>query len=54
MSFFSFNTLKCVLTLLLPVPNWAGDYTDLPSDSNTSITVRVNIAFLEPFLKNIQ
>ena len=41
-------------TLSLPVPHWAGDNTDLPSDSKISRTVRVNIAFTERFLKNIQ
>ena len=43
-----------LITLSLPVPHWTGDNTDLPSDSNISRTVRVNIAFTERFLKNIQ
>ena len=42
------------LVLLLPVPRWAGLPTDLPSDSNISKTVRVNIAFSVTFLNNIQ
>ena len=40
--------------LSLPVSRWAGHNTDLPSDSNISKTLRVNIAFAEHFLKNIQ
>ena len=39
------------LTLSLPVPRCAGDNTDLPSDSNISKMVRVNIAFTEAFFK---
>ena len=47
--------MKCkILTLSLPVPRNVGDDTDLTSDSNISKTVRVNIAFTECFLKNIQ
>ena len=33
------------------MPRWAGDNTDLPSDSNISKTVRGNIAFAGTFLK---
>ena len=33
------------------MPRWAGDNTDLPSDSNISKTVRVNIAFAATFFK---
>ena len=29
----------------VPVPRWVGDNTDLPSNSNISKTIRVNIAF---------
>ena len=39
------------LTLSLPVPRWAGDNTGLPSDSNISKTVRVNIAFAATIFK---
>ena len=39
------------LTLSLPVSLSAGDDTDLPSDSNISKTVRVNIAFTRRLLK---
>ena len=42
------------LSLSLPVPRWEGHNSDLPSDSNISKTVRVNITFAEYFLKNIQ
>ena len=42
------------LTFSLLVSHWAGHNTDLPSDSNISKKVRVNIAFAEQFLKNIQ
>ena len=38
-------------TLLLFVPRWAGDNTDLPSNSNISKTVRVNIVFTTKFSK---
>ena len=41
----------------LPVPCWAGDNTDLASNSNISKMVRVNVAFTffkESFLKNIR
>ena len=40
-----------ILTLSLPVTRCAGHNTDLPSNSNISKTVRVNIAFT--FLKSI-
>ena len=43
-----------VLTLLLPEGCCAGDNTDLPSNSNTSKTVEVNIAFTGRFLKKIR
>ena len=33
------------------MPRWVGDNTDLPSDSNISKTVRVNIAFAATFSK---
>ena len=39
------------LTLSLPVPRWADDNIDLPSDSNILKTVRVNIAFAATFFK---
>ena len=39
------------LTLSLPVPRCAGDNTDLPSKSNISKTVRVNITFKRIFDK---
>ena len=39
------------LTLLLPVPRWADDNTDLPSDNNISKTVRVNIALTKDVFK---
>ena len=42
-----------LLTLSLP-DSWAGDNTDLPSDSNILKMVRVNIGLQERFLKNIQ
>ena len=38
------------LTLSLPVPRYAGDKTNLPSDSNISKTVRVNVAYTRTFL----
>ena len=38
------------LTLSLPVPHCAGDKTNLPSDSNISKTVRVNVAYTRTFL----
>ena len=38
-------------TLLLFVPRWEGDNTNLPSDSNISKTVRVNIVFTTKFSK---
>ena len=41
-------------TLSLPVTHCAGHNSDLPSNSNISKTVKVNIAFTEQFLKNIQ
>ena len=41
------------LTLSLLVLRWAGHNTDLPSDSNISKTVRVNIAFDRTFFKKI-
>ena len=34
---------------LLPVPRWVGDSTDLPSSSNITKMVRVNIAFTGTF-----
>ena len=39
------------LMLSLPVPHWAGDNSDPPSDSNISKAVRVNIAFTQTFFK---
>ena len=39
------------LTLSLPVPRWAGANTDIPSNSNISKAVRVNIAFTATFFK---
>ena len=33
------------------MPRWADDSTDLPSDSNISKTVRVNIAFAATFFR---
>ena len=39
------------LTLSLLVPRWAGANTDIPSNSNISKAVRVNIAFTATFLK---
>ena len=36
---------------MLPVPRWAGDITDLPSESNISKTVGVNIEFTETLFK---
>ena len=47
----SYQNGSKVLTLSLPVPRWAGHNTDLPSDSNISKTVRVNIAFAATFFK---
>ena len=41
------------LMLSLLVLCWAGHNTDLPSDSNISKTVRVNIAFDRTFFKKI-
>ena len=38
-------------TLSLPVPRWTGGNSDLPSDSNISKTVRVNIAFSTTYFK---
>ena len=38
------------LTLSLPLPRWAGDNANLPSNSNISKTERVNIALEERFL----
>ena len=42
---------KVILTLLLPVPRWAVDNTDLLSNSNISKTVRANIAFASTLFK---
>ena len=39
------------LTLSFLVPRWAGDNTNLPSKSNISKTIRVNIAFTRTFFK---
>ena len=39
------TSVQMILNLSLPVPRWAGDNTDLPSNSNISKTVTVNIAF---------
>ena len=39
------------LTLPLPALRWAGHNTDLPSDSNISKTVVVNIVFAGTFSK---
>ena len=39
------------LNLSFPVPHWAGDNTDLLSDSNISKAVIVNIAFTRTFFK---
>ena len=39
------------LTLSLLVPCWAGDNTDLPSNSNISKTVKVNNPLTRTFLK---
>ena len=44
----SYNNSKRYLTLS---PRWTGHNTDLPSDSNISKAVRVNIAFAEDFCK---
>ena len=41
--------VRHTLTLSLPKPHWAGDNTDLSSDSNISKTVRVNIPFANIF-----
>ena len=46
--------IDSLLTLALPVSCWAGDNTDLPSNSIISKTLRVNIAFTERFSINIQ
>ena len=43
-----------MLSLWLLVPRWAGDNTNLPSESIISKAVRVNIVFARYFLKNIQ
>ena len=40
---------NAILTLFLPVPRWAGDNTDLPSNSNILKTAIVNIEFTECF-----
>ena len=40
-----FRQVICFLTHLLPVPCWAGDNTDLHSNSNISKTVRASTAF---------
>ena len=40
-----------VLILQLPITSWVGDSTNLPSNSNISKTVKVNIAFLQIFFE---
>ena len=42
------------LTISLPVTLWMGHNTDLPSESNISKKIRVNIPFAKLFLKNTQ
>ena len=42
---------KVILTLLLPVPRWEVDNTDLLSNSNISKIVRANIAFASTLFK---
>ena len=46
-------TLKEITSsiLSLHVPRWVVDDTDLPSNSNISKTIKVNIAFTSTFLK---
>ena len=39
------------LILSLPVPHWADENTDLPSNSYISKTIRVNIVFISAFFK---
>ena len=45
---------KHLLTLSLPVPHWAGDTTILPTNSNSSKTVRVNVAFTDLFERTFE
>ena len=51
----TFQAIPTIFTeheiLSLPVPHRAGDNTDLPSNSNISKTVRVNIAFKDFHLR---
>ena len=44
-----YSTFTKNLTLLPPVPHWAGDSTNLHSNKNISKVVRVNVTFTERF-----
>ena len=42
---------RCLLTLSLPLTRWAGDNSELPSNSNISKTIRISIAFTKSFFR---